>query len=298
MQRWSRPLACLLLLGCRTALAQSSPGPNPAPPDVAQAAVAAALPASTPSGTLLLVGGGPIPDEVRRQFLELAGGPEARIVIIPASPSASSARYAEMTMAPWRPVAAASVELLHATSREQADEPDFAEPIRKATAVWFGGGTQGFLAQTYAGTAVEREVRALLARGGVVGGTSAGASIASRVMIVRGQKPAEVGTGLGLLEDVIVDQHFLRRRRQDRLVDLVVRHPDQIGLGIDESTAVVIPLAGRRARVLGLSKVVACIPSTAGDAPEIREFSPGDELPLDSFKPAAVARAETTGEAR
>jgi len=102
--------------------------------------------------------------------------------------------------------------------------------------VWIAGGDQSRFMALYGGTGVQRELVRLYQRGGVIGGTSAGASVASRLMVAGEGE----GEGLGLLDGVIVDQHFDTRRRLLRLLNALKNHPEQLGLGLDEGTGVVI----------------------------------------------------------
>jgi cyanophycinase len=199
-------------------------------------------------GSLVLVGGGNLPDAVRQRFLELAGGKEARIVIIPSASSNPNAPA--LSYAFWKTAPVKSVRMLHTTSRLEADNPKFYGRLREATGVWISGGDQCRLTALYSGTGVERELRNVLARGGVVGGTSAGASVVSGVMMTGAD---HAGKGYGLMPDAIVDQHFSNRGRLPRLLGLLRSYPDQIGIGIDESTAVIIQ--GKEMSVLGEATV-------------------------------------------
>ena len=105
----------------------------------------------------------------------------------------------------------------HAFCAPKADDPNFGKPLADATGVWFTGGFQWRLADTYLGTAVEKLVHAVLNRGGVIGGTSSGAAIMSTIMIRRANPDPEVGRGFDFLPGTVIDQHFLKRHRQDRL---------------------------------------------------------------------------------
>ena len=209
------------------------------------------------NGYLVIVGGGGLPDAVRDRFLELAGGKKGkgRLVVIPTAselidkyPQRYSRSYEY-----WSRQGLEKVWQLHTRKRTIANDPKFVEPLKDATAAWLGGGDQSLLIEAYGGTAVERELRKLLERGGVIGGTSAGASVMSHIMITGGNREASVGTGFGLLPNVVIDQHFDTRKRQERLEKLLKKYPDCFGLGIDEATAVV--LHGRKFQVLGSSKV-------------------------------------------
>jgi cyanophycinase len=144
--------------------------------------------------------------------------------------------------------------------------------------VWLAGGDQTLLIEAYQGTAVERELHRLLARGGVIGGTSAGAAVMSKVMIRGGNPLAEIGSGFGFLRGVIVDQHLSERDRLPRLQGAVDRHPGSLGLGIDEQTAVVVQ--GRVARVLGERQVHICFP---GQSTAVKVFRSGERIDLDAL---------------
>ena len=138
-------------------------------------------------------------------------------------------------------------------------------------------------------TQVETELHALLARGGVIGGTSAGAAIMSRDMIARGKQTPEMGTGFGFLPYAIIDQHFLARNRQARSLKAVKEHPGRFGLGIDEGTA--LEVTGRRMRVLGKSTVTITLgPSAFRDA-STTAAPANTVIDLTSLRRAAIARA-------
>ena len=235
----------------RTSLALLANGPTGVRPMMSSARM--------PGGALVVVGGGKIPDSVRERFIELAGGPAARIVVIPTAHAYADGPTKDGAFEPWNTYPIESVKVLHTRSREMANDPEFVRPLTEATGVWFGGGRQEapVLADAYLGTEVETQVSALLERGGVVGGTSAGAAIMSRLMITSTQRlpgggtEALTATGFDLLPGVIFDQHFLKRKRLQRLQGVVQKHPELIGLGIDESTALVVDLRNKRVRVIG-----------------------------------------------
>jgi cyanophycinase len=237
-------------------------------------------------GGSLLVCGGKTPDEVRERFVELAGGSRARVVLIPTASNFVDGRDTARVLAAWSLYTVASLRILHCRSRSEADDPVFARDIAGATAVWIGGGDQRRLSTTYAGTEVERQLLALLARGGVVGGTSAGAAAMSRVMMQSGRRngPPVLGLGLDLLPGVVIDQHFLRRNRMRRLTEALKLHPDLIGLGVDEQTALEVDVRSRRARVLGRSYVVAYVPAAGAFSPRVELLKPGDEADLDALR--------------
>lgn len=244
------------------------------------------------TGALVIAGGGKLPDGVRAEFSKLAGGAaKARIVVIPtASEDADKPDQAASYTKVWGDLKPLSVELLHTRDRTRADTEAFVEPLRQATAVWLSGGDQSRLTEAYRGTRVEAELRALLARGGVVGGTSAGAAVMSDPMITGGSKVATLGRGFGLLPGVVCDQHFVARGRIDRLRGVLAAHPEYVGLGIDEATAVVV--TGRSIRVVGDSTVTAVWAAGPGRAVRSDVLKAGEELDLFDIRREAVVRAQ------
>jgi cyanophycinase len=226
-------------------------------------------------GSLVIVGGGTMPDTIRDRFLELAGGKKGKLVVIPTASELIDRTRISKSFNYWSKQGLASVDMLHTRDPKKANEPAFVKPLTEATAAWLGGGDQTLLTNAYHGTAVERELRKLLARGGVVGGTSAGASVMSAIMITGGNPKARVGTGFGLLPDVVIDQHFGNRKRKDRLLGVLSQHPSCFGLGIDEATAVVV--RGKRFTVVGNANVMLCLPPLGEGPPSMKVLKNGED---------------------
>jgi cyanophycinase len=236
-------------------------------------------------GSLVIVGGGNLPDTVRDKFLNLAGGKSAKIVVIPTASDTADSKAGEM----WKRHGAASVVVLNTKDRSKADEDTFLKPLREATGVWFGGGDQSRLTAAYLGTGVERELRKLLERGGVIGGTSAGAAVMSRIMIAGGKNEAELKDGFGFLPGVILDQHFSQRQRLLRLVDALKKQPGHVGLGIDEQTALIVQK--RRLTVLGPGNVTVCLASGGGKSQRVELLKQGSVADLIALRRSALYRA-------
>ena len=180
-----------------------------------------------------------------------------------------------------------SVDVLHADSRTQAENPDFSRILDSATGVWLSGGQQTWLAGWYGRTCVETKLKELLNRNGVIGGTSAGAAVMSGVMIAGGRQQPTLGRGFDLIPGAIIDQHFVKRNRIHRLQQALEQHPDRIGFGIDEGTALQYAVASGRFRVIGQSCVVVCVPTAVDDRKtEFRlEFlNVGDEFDVASLR--------------
>ena len=233
----------------------------------------AAPAASTIGGHLLIVGGGPIPPEIIKRFVDLAGGPaKARIVVFPMASGDSDAGI-EMT-ADLNKLGAKAERIVF--DHAQADTEEGAKRLDGVTGIWFGGGDQVKLTAALAGTKVEAAMHRLLAGGAVLGGTSAGAAVMTTPMLtgeerhVGGVRPpadpksplaaymtvarddVETVQGFGFLSGAIVDQHFIRRRRSNRLLSVVLEHPQLVAVGIDESTAIEVGPDGKW-KVLGES---------------------------------------------
>jgi cyanophycinase len=220
-----------------------------------------AAPAMGPAhGSLVIAGGGSLADTgILEKFLELAGGPAAPIIVVPTADGQQSYAADWEGLALLRAAGATNITILHTYDRSVADSESFVEPLRAARGVWFSGGRQYRLADAYLGTRTETEMDALLARGGVIGGSSAGASIQAS-FLVRGAKEgnhivmsAEYETGFGFLQNAAVDQHLIVRNRERDLLQVLAVHPDLLGIGIDEGTAIVV--RGNTFEVIGRSRV-------------------------------------------
>lgn len=238
------------------------------------------------NGALLIHGGGKLGRETLQEFIRLAGGVEANFVIIPTAEPGED--WGERYVAQFflTRAGAKHVTMLHTRDRAVADSAAFVEPLTKANAVWIDGGRQWRLADAYLGTRTLTELRGVLARGGVIGGSSAGATIqgsymvrgapeGNLIMMAKGHEEA-----FGFLRNTAIDQHIIARHREGDMRAVIDAHPDLLGLGIDEGTALIVQ--GDRARVIGPSKVAvtdhAFTPGTDGK----RYFflNPGDTLDL------------------
>jgi len=212
-----------------------------------------------PNGALVIVGGGRVGPEILTRFFDLAGGRDAPLVVIPTAAGAESYSNEWSGLKMFKDFGVTNITVLHTADRHVADSEAFVRPITTAKAVWFPGGRQWRLVDSYLHTRTQREVERVLERGGVVGGSSAGASILASYM-VRGAKENNYimmapgyEEGFGLIKGVAIDQHMLTRNRQDDLEEVVAKHPDVLGIGLDESTAIVV--RGQQFEVTGASKV-------------------------------------------
>lgn len=236
--------------------------------------------ANIPAGTLIMVGGGGTPKEAAAAFIAAATRGKSHLVVIPtANPVSDNAQQTNSLEQYAKPFLGKveKVTVLHARDNAQALEPDFAKPLAEASAVWIEGGDQKRLAERYVGTPVQKGLKDLLARGGCVGGTSAGTAILSSTMIAGGTEEPLIQNGLGLVEGIILDQHFTERNRAPRLKKAVMTHGDKGGLGLDEATAVI--LSGRDLRVVGKGSATWLVSTGDGNCLEKKLPSgTGDDL--------------------
>lgn len=257
-------------------------------------------------GALVIVGGALRDTAIVRRFLDLAGGADAPVVVIPTAGGGES-------YGPWYPglgmfkeLGATDLTVLHTWSRDEADSEAFVEPLRRARAVWFPGGRQWRLADVYLDTRTEEELWALLERGGVIGGSSAGATIQGSYL-ARGDTRTNTvmmgdhEEGFGFLRNTAIDQHLLRRNRQFDLVEVIEAHPDLLGIGIDENTAIVVE--GDEFEVMGQGYVAIYDHGAMLDSGGRFYFlAPGDRFDLRSrtgFRPTRrmeeIGRVERRG---
>lgn len=238
-------------------------------------------PTSTP--TLLIIGGAE--DRVGgrsllRRFVRISGGRRSRLVIVPTAssiPHEVSAAYRKI----FTSLGAASTDVVGPTSRGDAHDPSAVELVDRSSGLFLTGGSQLRLSQFLAATPLGDAIMRAHDRGCVVAGTSAGASIMSRFMISMGdqgvtprRRASDLTAGLGLLDGVVIDQHFAQRARYGRLLSVVAASPGLLGIGIDEDTA--IEVTDRRwftVRGSGDVFVIDCRSATT-DAPDARRGAP------------------------
>lgn len=207
-----------------------------------------------PGGSLVIVGGGLRDQEITRRFIDLAGGPGAGIVVIPTAGGGEDYDEFYPGVKAFHDLGATNVTVLHTYDPDEADTDAFVEPIRTAGGVWFPGGRQWRLAQAYLGTRTEEALWELLNRGGVIGGSSAGATIQGSYL-ARGDTQTNTimmgdhEEGFGFLRNTAIDQHLLARNRQFDLIEIIEAHPELLGLGLDEDTAIIVQ--GDRFQVMG-----------------------------------------------
>ncbi|MEO8277740.1 MAG: cyanophycinase [Thermoanaerobaculia bacterium] len=203
----------------------------------------ASAPSKPTTGNLLLNGGGGESAPYWPRFFELAGGKDAAIVILPTASERpeSGQEYVDELKA----LGATGAVWLPLRSREDSSKPEILAAIAHARAIFFTGGDQSRVTAAILGTPAEAAIRKVYDDGGVLGGSSAGLACMSKVMltgegdfekIVGGN--VEVKEGLGYVTEAIIDQHFITRQRQNRLISVVLEHPELPGIGVDEKTTI------------------------------------------------------------
>jgi cyanophycinase len=220
---------------------------------VALTSIAVAQPPSHgPAKGYLLITGGATQQPDFQRFIEMSGGKNARIVVIPTAsvtkPTDQATLQAQYCTGPKSPFAQVNCTVIHTTDRTVADSATFAAPLKTATGIWLEGGRHWRLADSYLDTLTLKEIFAELDRGGTVGGGSAGATIQGSYM-VRGSSNPDDNTimmapgheiGFGLFTNVTIDQHVDVRHRENDLAAVIKAHPDLLCLGLDQSTSMTI----------------------------------------------------------
>ncbi len=209
-------------------------------------------------GALVIVGGAMKDPAIMERFIELAGGPEAPIVIIPTAGAGDHYDQYYPGARRWRKLGVEHITVVHTRDRNVANSDAFVEPITKARGVWFPGGRQWRLADAYLDTRTELELHKVLERGGVIGGSSAGATIQGSYLARGDTKNNTImmgdhEEGFSFLKNIAIDQHLLARNRHFDLIPLIEKYPHLLGIGLDENTAIVVQ--GDRFEVLGQSVV-------------------------------------------
>jgi cyanophycinase len=208
-------------------------------------------------GSLVIVGGAMSDSTISLKFIELAGGFDAPIVIVPTASGAEEFDSERITRM-FTKLGATNVSVVHTYDPVIADTDSFVEPIKEASGVWFNGGRQWRLVDAYGGTKAEEAFAEVLNRGGVIGGSSAGATIQGS-FLARGDTKANtimMGDhirGFGYLKNSAIDQHLLVRNRQHDLIEVIREFPSLLGIGLDENTGIVVQ--GDEFEVIGASFV-------------------------------------------
>jgi cyanophycinase len=219
-------------------------------------------------GSLVIQGGGSdVGTGIFETFINRAGGLDAKIVVVPTAGGNKSADGTvkvykeEQVLASWKKRGATNVWMLHTHDPKVADTEEFAKILRDAKGVWFDGGRQWNIVDSYANTLTLREFRKVLERGGVIGGSSAGATIQGDYLVRGAIAGSEIVMtpepehehGFAFLRKVAIDQHINTRNRWDDIIPVIRKYPNLLGIGLSEGTAIVVD--GDRFEVIGKWKV-------------------------------------------
>lgn len=219
-------------------------------------------------GTLVIVGGGSTNNTgIIERFIQLAGGADANYIVVPTAGGNKTADgkvrvYSEEgVVASWKKRGLKNVKMLHTNDPKVADTEEFVKHLSEANAVWFEGGRQWNIVDSYANTLAYKEFHKVLERGGVIGGSSAGATIQG-AYLVRGAvagpdivmtSDPDHQSGFGFLRRSAIDQHINTRMRWDDLIQVIKKYPSLLGIGLSESTAIIVK--GDQFEVMGAWKV-------------------------------------------
>jgi len=196
-------------------------------------------------GILIAMGGGNGTPEIYEKWKSLGGGKNAHVVLIPTANNPGD-DIAPVINGLKQVFGVQDVSILDTKDRAKANSAEFVAPLKQATFVFIDGGRQWRLADAYLGTRVERELRNVLKRGGVIAGSSAGASILASYMVRGDPSGPEIvmakghERGFGLLPNSAIDQHVSERQREHDLEPVVAAHPKLLGIGIDPNTIIVV----------------------------------------------------------
>ncbi len=241
------------------------------------------------NGSLLVIGGGALTPQIVSRFVGLAGGKDAEVIFIPTAEE-DPIEVTDLVARFKRQFGFKNVVALHTRDRNEANSESFVAPLKTAKAVWFDGGRQWRLVDSFAGTRTQREIEAVLSRGGVIGGSSAGATIQGSYLVRGAREGNQVmmakgyyEEGFGYLKNVAVDQHILPRNRADDLVPVIEAHPELLGLGIDEATAIVVQ--GDNFEVIGRG-IVGIYDNKDHDGKKYYFLAPGERFDLKARRRA------------
>jgi cyanophycinase len=220
------------------------------------------------AGTLVIQGGGSdVGTGIWETFINKAGGLDAKIIVVPTAggnrdQSGKIREYKEEeVVARWKERGATNVHMLHTHDPKVADTEEFAKTLRDAKGVWFNGGRQWNIVDSYANTLTLKEFHKVLERGGVIGGSSAGATILGDYLVRGAIASADIVMtpepehehGFAFLRKAAIDQHINTRNRWDDIIPVIKKYPLMLGLGLSEGTAIVV--TGDRFEVIGKWKV-------------------------------------------
>lgn len=232
---------------------------------------------SQEKGHCVIIGGGEKTVEIMQRIVELAGGVDSKIIVIP-NASSYPEEAAISTKEQFIDIGCNNVDYIRFT-KEDADKDSLVKKLSDANGIFFSGGDQSFLTRDMLGTKLLNKVFETYNKGGVIAGTSAGAAVMSTIMITGNELinkdssdsfitiekgNVEIKEGFGLIKSAFIDQHFIKRKRLNRTISVVLEHPDILGIGIDESTCIIVK-PDDTFEVLGENQVIVFDASNSND---------------------------------
>lgn len=228
-------------------------------------------------GNLVIIGGGKRPDYITNKMIELAGGYDAKFAVIPMASSVPMESALDQKEDLER-LGVKNIEIILCDSLS-ANSVSVLNKIKGVNAVYFTGGDQALLTKALLGTKLLKEIKNIYNNGGVIGGTSAGAAVMSKIMITGDELLSSDSTrsfieirkgniktteGFGFVTSAVLDQHFIRRKRHNRLITIILENPELLGIGIDESTSILVK-SDNTFEVLGEREVIVYDASESKD---------------------------------
>ena len=235
------------------------------------------------NGTLIAIGGGKLSDtKIMAKFRDLAGGDSAKIVVIPTAFVTNNDIDSVLLKTNFQKYGIPNFTILHTSDPAEANTEDFVKPIKEATGIYFTGGRHWRIADSYLNTKAHEEMLKLLDRGGVIAGSSAGATIQGSYLARGDTKNNQImmgdhEVGFGFISNITIDQHVLTRNRQFDMFTILRNKPGLLGIGIDESTAIIVK--GDILEVIGKSYVLVYDQSFwSGEGSDMKQLPRNDEL--------------------
>jgi len=242
------------------------------------------------AGTLMIIGGAEDKEGdciILRKLVELSKSREGNIIIMTVAteyPEEIGAEYIDI----FKRLGSDGATAIHVYSRHDANNPQYGGLIENASCIFFTGGDQLRITSLIGGTPLERALFKAYKKGAIIAGTSAGASVMSETMIISGNDDdaprkctLKMAPGLGLLREVVIDQHFAQRGRIGRLLSGIAQNPHMLGIGIDEDTAIIIS-SNAEFHVIG-SNAVTILDGTNIQLTNVSELKPDEILAVTNI---------------
>jgi cyanophycinase len=247
-------------------------------------------------GKLFIIGGGKKPDKMLQNLAHISGvDSSGYVIILPMSSSVpdTSGYYMRKD---FMKVNVKSTSVFNLQTEEQMTDSKL-DSIRNAALIYITGGNQNTFMEIASGTPLVQAIRDAYKKGATVAGTSAGAAVMSKQMITGDEfkhpeytgnfrtieaNNMEIDTGLGLIKSAIIDQHFIQRMRMNRLITVILENPSKVGIGIDESTAILVD--GNKADIYGIGQVVV-LRNIEGETRVKNGLLGGNNLSLSIYLP-------------